>query len=227
MDVQIVGPSNDLTILARQEHQRQEQLKEALEWLTSTGAVMENGHFVFGWGREAIHGSVYVNPRRLFNLGFGGKFPAQALVEVIPSEIRAQVEIVAGLPTCGIIVARDLADFISTKRKKNEPNVQVLFMGKDEEGLYDVHHSDAERLQDTRVLLVDDVRHRGQAFASAATSLRRCGAKLIATAEIVDRGENVIPLDVPNFFVAQLQRNILFKSSDCAMCEAGIPITKF
>jgi len=166
MEVQVIGPSQDPSILDRQESQRRERIKEALQWLEQSRAVMENGHFRFGSRKHEQHGAVYVNPRRLFNRAYASKWLANALYDVLPTEIRQQTEIVGGPPTGGVIVVRDLSDEISTKRKKNEPEVEGLFFSKDADDVITLHEEDRERVKGRRILLVDDVRHRGATFAA-------------------------------------------------------------
>ena len=54
-----------------------------------------------------------------------------------------------------------------------------------------------------RVLLVDDVRNTGQTFARCAELMRGGGGTVIATAEIYDRMESIVELDVPNYPLAE------------------------
>jgi len=231
MDVQITSPSEDSTVLANQENQRRQMVREALEWFHKSGAVLENGHFKFGHRRNEMHGRMYVNPRRLFNMAFVAKYMTQALVDVLPTEIRLTVEIVAGPPSCGIVVARDLADFISTRRETRKgpqlPNVEALFFAKDPDNLFALHESDKERVRGKKVLVVDDVRHRGQTFSACVSALLEAGAIVLATAELIDRKTSTLSWGVPNYFVGQIETESLYRPDVCPMCKAGIPITKF
>lgn len=243
MKPQIENPSSDPVERIMQEEQKRVRMSEAHQALEDCRAVMEGGHFWFGkkGTREERHGRVYVNPRRIFNKTFTSKFLVNGLVDAIPSEIREQVEIVAGPQTGGIIVAHDLAEFLSSKSRKKtaEPQIEALFLSKDWNEVYWIKPDDEPRLvvlddaktvvRSKRVLVVDDVRHRGQALAVCVLKIQGCGGEVLATAELVDRGMKVLPLPsgVPNFFVAQTESDELYKPADCPMCKAGEKFTEF
>ncbi len=245
MKVQAVGSFADPIDLIRSQDQKWQRMREAMDWLTKSRSVLEGGHFRFGTDEKEQHGRIYVNARRLFNMAFASKWLITALADVLPTEVREQTEIVAGPTTCGIIIARDLADHLSSKLKEGQPDVEAIFFGRDWNDIYTIHESDADRLlvwepvdpnkpdgeqkvvRGRRVLLVDDVRHRGVTFEACFQLIKRAGGEVIATAQLIDRGMATLPIPVPNYFVGQVDRDRLYKPKDCPMCRVGEPITKF
>jgi orotate phosphoribosyltransferase len=226
MRVQLTNRSDDSYIEIHQEAARRQRLLEGLQWLEDSGAIL-HGHFKFGSGRDERHGSTYVLGRRLFSIAYASKWLTQSLFDVLPAEIRQQTEFIAGPQTAGIIVARDLADFITTSRKKGEPGVEAVFFDKDKDGGYELHPSDQRRLKNRQVIIVDDVRHLGLTFAVCAQRVQEVGGSVIATAELIDRGLKVLPLRVPNFFVGQIDPDKLYTKEECPKCRIGEPITRF
>jgi hypothetical protein len=49
----------------------------------------------------------------------------------------------------------------------------------------------------------------------------------VATVEIYDRCEANVDLGVPNVSLAQYRAPENYKASDCPLCKAGAPITRF
>jgi orotate phosphoribosyltransferase len=193
MKVQMIGGvSADPFIAANQRAQQEERLREALEWLEASNAILR-GHFRFGKGEQERHGDLYVNPRRLFGKPYASKWLTEGLRNAIPIDVRNSIEAVAGPASCGIIVARDLADFITTDRplisSRNEPagEVEAVFLYKDWDRVYGLHPSDVERVSGKKVLLVDDVLHRGHTFAACIGAIRHAGGDVVATAELINR----------------------------------------
>ena len=78
-----------------------------------------------------------------------------------------------------------------------------------------------------RVLLADDVRNTGQTFARCAALVQEAGGTVVATVEIYDRCEAAVDLGVPNIALAEYAAPENFVASDCPLCQAGVPITKF
>jgi len=84
-----------------------------------------------------------------------------------------------------------------------------------------------QQVKGRRVLLVDDVRNTGQTFARCADLVRAGGGTVLATAEIYDRMEAVVELDVPNFPLAEYKAPENYAAGSCPLCQSGVPITSF
>jgi hypothetical protein len=57
--------------------------------------------------------------------------------------------------------------------------------------------------------------------------VNEAGGTVVATAEICDRGEALVDLGVPNIALAEYRAPDNFKASECPLCRAGQPITRF
>ena len=77
------------------------------------------------------------------------------------------------------------------------------------------------------VLLVDDVRNTGQTLARCAALVKQAGGTVIATAQIYDRLEAMVDLQVPNIALAEYKAPENYRAVDCPMCQARQPITAF
>jgi pyrimidine operon attenuation protein/uracil phosphoribosyltransferase len=242
LKVQVPMPSADPGIRVHQELHREAGVRNGLAWLEKSGAIM-HGHFRFGKGRDERHGQIYIHGRRLFNKPFASKWLAQALVQILPRKFNSleegdqdkRVEIVAGPQTAGIILARDLAEFLSTARKVGQPDVEAMFLDKDGDGGYRIHNSDMPRLVDSsqspvrprRILLVDDVRHRGATLAACYGEISAAEGEVVATAQLIDRGLRTLPIGLPNFYVGQTDPQELYEPRNCPMCAEDKPFTMF
>ena len=57
--------------------------------------------------------------------------------------------------------------------------------------------------------------------------MNEAGGTVLATAEIYDRLEAVTETGVPNISLADFKAPQNFKASDCVLCDARVPITRF
>jgi orotate phosphoribosyltransferase len=78
-----------------------------------------------------------------------------------------------------------------------------------------------------KVLIVDDVLNTGQTLARCVELVRAGGGTVIATAEIYDRMEAVVRLDVPNYPLAEYKAPENFLVSECPLCASGVPVSRF
>ncbi len=223
------SPAKDELVRLRLQAQKEQRFKEALLWLQQTGAVVENGHFRFGKGETEKHGCKRVVTRRLFSQPFVSKWFMPALADAIPEEVLDQVEIVAGPPTFGTLIASALTDYLNSQRDMKRPAITALYLGRDWDQVYSVHKDDLPRLAtQPKVLLVDDVRHRGLTFVACAKSIAEAGGVVVATAELIDRSMTNLPMFMPNFFVAAIEPDQLYTPGEkCPMCAAGIELTQY
>lgn len=204
---------------------RRDQLQQkALQDLQGQHVLMLNGHFDFGNG---YHGQVYLNPHQLFRQPSTIWRFAQDLLDVLPASILEEVEIVAGPPTGGALLAHTVAGLLDSRRELSRPRTLFAPFTTDRAGAPSLRRFYAEQVRGHRVLLVDDVRNTGQTLARCADVARAAGGTVIATAQIYDRMEAMVDAGVPNFALAEYKAPENHAAADCPMCKAGMPIASF
>ena len=202
---------------------REELRRKALKKLQESEVLMRQGHFDYGNG---FHGRVYLNPHQLF------RFPstiwqlAQDLLDVLPPELLASTEIVAGPATGGALLAHTLAGLLDGRRALSHPpcSFAPFTPGHDGPILRDFY---ARAMAGRRVLLADDVRNTGKTFQRCAELVREAGGTVLATVEICDRLEAVVDIGVPNYALVEYPAPDNYAAGTCPMCQAGEPITSF
>jgi orotate phosphoribosyltransferase len=203
---------------------RAEIRAKALEDLQHSGVLMLNGHFDYGNG---YHGRAYLNPHQLFRHPSTIWRFAQDLLDVVPTDLLTNVELVAGPATGGALLAHTIAGLLDSRRSLSHP--ACLFAP--------IHHNSANgfairefyrrEMNGKRVLLADDVRNTGDTFERCATLIKAAGGVLLATVEIYDRIESVSEPAEPNIALAEYHAPENYKAKDCPLCKAGEPITRF
>ena len=203
---------------------REEIRGQALADLQRHDVLMLNGHFDFGNG---YHGRVYLNPHQMLRHPSTIWRLAQDLLDVLPATLLEQVEVVTGPVTGGALLAHTIAGLLDSRRELSRDRMLFapLTPGRgDGRGLTLTPFYRAQ-VRGRRVLLVDDVRNTGQTQGRCAELLRAAGASLIGTAEIYDRLEAIVHLDVPNVALAEYKAPENFAAADCPMCKAGEPVS--
>jgi orotate phosphoribosyltransferase len=204
---------------------RQHELKrQALRQLQEFEVLMLKGHFDYGNG---FHGRVYLNPHQLFRHPSTIWRLAQDLLDILPSDLLDQTEIVAGPVTGGALFAHTLAGLLDGRRALTHPPCSFApFSGR---GAHDFMLRDfyARHMAGRRVLIADDVRNTGKTFERCAALVRQAGGTVLATVEICDRLEASADVGVPNYALAEYQAPENYPVADCPMCKAGEPITSF
>jgi orotate phosphoribosyltransferase len=205
----------------------------ALKDLQQYEVLMLNGHFDFGNG---FHGSVYLNPHKLF------RYPsmiwrfAQDLLDVVPAPILEATEVVAGPITGGALLGHTIAGLLDSRRDLARPATLFAPFTLGADGLSVKASGDSrlaltrfygELVSGKRALIVDDVRNTGQTLAHCVELVRKAGASVIATAEIYDRMEAMVDAGVPNFALAEYKAPDNVQAEQCPMCRAGMPVTTF
>ena len=71
------------------------------------------------------------------------------------------------------------------------------------------------------------MRNTGQTFKQCADLIAAAGGTLIATAQIVDRGEAVVTLGVPNVALVDYPSPENHAADACPLCRDGVPVTTF
>src|SRR5262249_8603845 len=92
--------------------------QKALDDLRQAGVLMLDGHFDYGNG---YHGRVYLNPHQLFRHPSPIWRFAQDLIDLMPTEIIQQPEVVAGPVTGGALLAHTIAGLLDSRRSLSHP----------------------------------------------------------------------------------------------------------
>jgi orotate phosphoribosyltransferase len=205
-------------------NRRDEIRQKALKDLQRYEVLMLDGHFDFGNG---YHGRVYLNPHQLF------KHPstiwrfAQDLLDVLPGTVLEATEVVAGPATGGALLAHTMAGLLDSRREITRPPTCFAPLTADASGGVVLSRFYQQQVAGRKVLLVDDVRNTGQTLARCAEALRASGGVVLATAEIYDRLEAVVGLDVPNVALAEYRAPENYPVASCPLCASGVPINTF
>lgn len=198
--------------------------ERALRELQQHQVLMLNGHFDFGNG---YHGPAYLNPHQLF------KHPstiwrfAQDLLDVLPGSVLEAAEVVAGPVTGGALLAHTMAGLLDSRRPMSHPPTLFAPFTLDASGALTLSRFYSQQVAGRKVLLVDDVRNTGQTLVRCAAVVRDSGGTVIATAEICDRMEAVVDLDVPNYPLVEYKAPENYPEAGCPLCTGGLPINSF
>jgi orotate phosphoribosyltransferase len=201
---------------------RQDDLrKKALANLQEFEVLMLDGHFDYGNG---YHGRVYLNPHRIFRQPSLIWRLGQDLIDVLPEDVIARTEVVAGPVLGGALLAHTLAGLLDSRRSLSLPPTSFAPLSPKGEGMRAFYQS---VVAGKRVLVADDVRNTGKTFERAKAVIEAAGGTVIATCEICDRLEAIVTLDVPNFALAEYKAPENYTLAECPMCRAGQPIATF
>jgi len=205
-------------------NRRDEIRQKALKDLQRLEVLMVNGHFDFGNG---YHGRVYLNPHQLFRHPSTIWRFAQDLLDVLPGSVLDETEVVAGPVTGGALLAHTIAGLLDSRREITRPPTLFAPLTTDAVTGHSLSRFYRQQVKGRRVLLVDDVRNTGQTLARCAAVVRDSGGTVLATAEIYDRMEAIIELDVPNVALAEYKAPENYPASACPLCASGVPVTTF
>jgi orotate phosphoribosyltransferase len=197
---------------------------KALKDLQALEVLMIDGHFDFGNG---YHGRVYLNPHQLFRHPSTIWRFAQDLLDVLPASILDAVDVVAGPVTGGALLAHTMAGLLDSRRPIARPRMLFAPFSVDADCGQTLSRFYREQLKGRTVLVVDDVRNTGQTMARCAGLVSEGGGTVIGTAEIYDRMEAVVTLDVPNFPLAEYKAPENYAAGACPLCQSGVPIAAF
>jgi orotate phosphoribosyltransferase len=203
---------------------RQDDLRRhALNTLQDLEVLMRDGHFDYGNG---FHGRLYLNPHQLFRHPSTIWRLAQDLLDIIPGEVLAETDVVAGPATGGALLAHTLAGLLDGRRALTHPPCSFAPFTNAGDGFI-LRSFYAQHLAGQRVLLADDVRNTGKTLQRCAELVSEAGGRVIATVEICDRMEAIVDLGVPNYALAEYPAPENYPAPECPMCHAGTPITTF
>lgn len=185
--------------------------------------MLMDGHFDYGNG---FHGRVYLNPHQLFLHPSTIWRLAQDLLDVIPADLLAQTDVVAGPATGGALLAHTMAGLLDGRRALTHPPSSFApFTNAGDRFVLRSFYAAA--MKGRRVLLADDVRNTGKTFVQCADLVREAGGTVIATVQICNRGGAMVDAGVPNHSLAEYAAGDNFPAGECPMCAAGQPITRF
>jgi orotate phosphoribosyltransferase len=209
--------------------------RRALKKLEEFEVLMREGHFDYGNG---YHGRVYLNPHQLFRYPSTIWRLAQDLIDILPSELVEQTDIVAGPTTGGALLAHTIAGLLDGRRSLAHPPysfapfTQTLgdAAGRDGSGDNDgliLRSVYARQVTGKRVLIADDVRNTGKTLQRCAELTRGAGGIVLATVQICDRMETVVDAGVPNYALVEYPAPENYPAADCPLCRTGEPVTSF
>jgi orotate phosphoribosyltransferase len=197
--------------------------QRALDELRRFEVLMLDGHFDYGNG---YHGPAYLNPHQLFRYPSTIWRLAQDLLDIVPDEIAAATDVVAGPPTGGALLAHTLAGLLDSRRSLT--HAPCSFAPFERKGKTPSLRPFYQHLvKGRRVLLADDVRNTGQTIGACADLIREAGGTVLAVACICDRLEAIADPGVPVIALVEYPAPPNFPAADCPLCKAGKPITKF
>ena len=198
-------------------------MKKALNNLREFGVLMLDGHFDYGNG---YHGRVYLNPHRIFRQPSLIWRLSQDLLDVLPEDVIASTEVVAGPVMGGALLAHTLAGLLDSRRSLNLPPTSFAPLSEDGGGLA-LRPFYQTVVHGKRVLLADDVRNTGKTFERAKSVIEAAGGSVIATVQICDRLEAIVDLGIPNYALAEYGAPENYSVAECPLCKAGTPVTHF
>lgn len=186
--------------------------------------VVMDGHFDYGNG---YHGRLYLNPHQLFRYPSTIWRVAQDLIDVLPPGVADRTTVVAGPATGGALLAHTIAGLLDGRRPLSREPYSFAPLQHAADGSPALSPFYFEVMRGAQVLLVDDVRNTGQTFKQCADLIAAAGGTLIATAQIVDRGEAVVTLGVPNVALVEYPSPENHAADACPLCRDGVPVTTF
>jgi orotate phosphoribosyltransferase len=196
----------------------------AVQDLRRFEVVME-GHFDYGNG---YHGRLYLNPHQLFRYPSTIWRVAQDLIDVLPGGMAETVTVVAGPVTGGALLAHTIAGLLDGRRPlTREPYSFAPIHHTGPNGAEALSRFYGRVVKGAKVLLVDDVRNTGQTFTRCADLITAAGGTVVCTAQIVDRGEAVVTLAVPNIALVEYPAPENYAAAACPLCAEGLPVTAF
>ena len=160
---------------------------EVLAEFRASGALLE-GHFKLSSGKHSGHylqcARVLMNPARAGRL-------AQGVVNGIPGEILAQVDVVVSPAMGGIIVGQEVARVLGK---------DAMFLERPD-GVFHLRRGFALEAG-AKVLMVEDVVTTGLSSREAIAAVAKEGGEVIAECSLIDRSMGTVDLGVPFFPLA-------------------------
>ena len=160
---------------------------DVLAEFRASGALLE-GHFKLSSGRHSGHylqcARVLMNPARAGRL-------AQAVVNAMPAEVVAAVDVVVSPAMGGIIIGQEIARVL---------NKDAMFLERPD-GVFHLRRGFALE-PGAKVLMVEDVVTTGLSSREAIAAVAREGGEVIAECALIDRSMGSVDLGVPFYPLA-------------------------
>ena len=160
---------------------------DVLAEFRASGALLE-GHFKLSSGRHSGHylqcARVLMNPARAGRL-------AQAVVNAIPAEVVAAVDVVVSPAMGGIIIGQEIARVLGK---------DAMFLERPD-GVFHLRRGFALE-PGAKVLMVEDVVTTGLSSREAIAAVAREGGEVIAECALIDRSMGSVDLGVPFYPLA-------------------------
>ena len=176
----------------------------------ASGALLE-GHFKLSSGRHSGHylqcARVLMNPARAARI-------AQAVVAVLPADVRQVIDVVVSPAMGGIIIGHEIARVLGK---------DALFLERPD-GVFHLRRGFALE-PGARVLMVEDVVTTGLSSREAIAAVAREGGTVIAESAIIDRSAGTAELGVP-FYPLTAFDFPTYAEDEVPAHLAAIPITK-
>jgi len=184
--------------------------KRVIEILKSCDALLE-GHFKYTSGR---HGKQYFEkirivqePRFVDELG--------RMMAAMMDDISEHIDLVCA-PAYGAVVF-GFATALHMGRS-------FAFLQRDSEARMSVRSGFRDIVQDSRILLVEDVCTTGGSIVESIDTLNSAGAEVVQVGLIVDRTAGKLKVESPYRALLSVEA-ISWDSEECPLCRKGIPIT--
>jgi len=196
----------------------------AIEELRRFGVLMLDGHFDYGNG---YHGRTYLNPHQLFRYPSTIWRLAQDLLDLVPSEVTASTEVVAGPATGGALLAHTIAGLLDSRRSLTHPPCSFAPFGFDADERPRLRSFYRQLVSGRKVLLADDVLNTGQTLQRCAELVRAAGGTVVAAVVICDRLASIVDIGAPVIALTEYAAQENYTAADCPLCRAETPVTAF
>lgn len=180
---------------------------DPLQLLRDAGAVLE-GHFQYASGR---HGDRYIEKFRLLERP---ATTADLCGQIGAAFAHANVEVVVGPTTGGILLSHETAKGLGTKAFFAE--------SADGGGRYIGRGFSFEPGQ--RTLIVDDVLTTGGSIRDTIAAVRAAGGAPIGVAVVVDRTNGQTAFEDLPFFACLTIEVASWEAGECPLCREGIEL---
>ncbi len=152
-------------------------------------ALLE-GHFILSSG---LRSSRYLQCARVLMDPARGARLSEALVASIPSELRAQIDIVVSPAMGGVIAGHEMGRALE---------IEAVFLERPD-GVFELRRG-FRLAPGQRVLMMEDVVTTGLSSREAIAAIGRAGGVTVAAAALVDRSNGTADLGVPFFPLIRL-----------------------
>jgi len=155
---------------------------EVLAEFRASHALLE-GHFRLSSGR---HSAWYLQCARVLMNGERAGRLARALVQKLPRELRARIDVVVSPAMGGLIIGHEVGRALER---------DAIFLERPE-GTFELRRGFALNPGD-RVLMVEDVVTTGLSSREAIKAVEAAGGEVLAEVALVDRSAGAVDLGVP------------------------------